>query len=160
MSTDNTPSTPRNMQETLEFLMQQSFRMSEESKGRKDHKTPLTDALVAELRAAFPDEKVVVRVYYSGDNDSGWFNDIDVYFTTTEAIRWPSGTDLDKVNAIIDKNNKGKIYDELYQILEARAPGWEINDGSQGGFVFNPDGTRVHQHDENHVEVNRSEWEF
>ena len=160
MSTDNTPSTPRNMQETLNFLMQQSFRMSEESKVRKDHKTPLTDALVAELRAAFPAEKVVVRFCYSGSGDSGWFDDIDVYFTTTEARRWPNATELDKVNDIIAKNDKGKIYDELYPILEARAPGWEINEGSQGGFVFNPDGTRVHQHDENIVEVNSSEWEF
>lgn len=160
MSTDNNPTTPRNMQETLNFLMQQSFRMSEESKGRKDHKTPLTDALVAELRAAFPAEKVVVRVCYSGSGDDGWFNGIDVWFLAGKDRHWPIATELDKVKSIIDKHDKGKIYEELYPILEARAPGWEINEGSQGGFVFNPDGTRVHQHDENIVDINSSEWKF
>jgi hypothetical protein len=160
MSTDNTPSTPRNMQEVLNLLMEESLRKSMESRSRKNHGTPLADALTADLRAAFPAEKVVVRFCYSGAADSGWFDDIDVYFTTTEAKRWPNATELDKVNAIIAKHDKGKIYEELYPILETRAPGWEINDGSSGGFVFNPDGTRVHQHDENIVEVNSSEWEF
>jgi hypothetical protein len=160
MSTDNTPSTPRNMQEVLNLMMEESLRNSLESRGRKNHNTPLADALTADLRAAFPAEKVVVRFCYSGSEDSGWFNDIDVYFTTTEAKRWPNATELEKVNATIAKHDTGKIYEELYLILEARAPGWEINDGSSGGFVFNPDGTRVHQHDENIVEVNSSEWEF
>ena len=160
MSTDNTPSTPRNMQEVLNLMMEQSLRNSLESRSRKGHKTPLADALTADLRAAFPTEKVMVRVCYSGSGDSGWFDDIDVYFTTTEVRRWPPATELEKVNAIIAKHDKSKIYDELYPLLRARAPGWEINDGSSGGFVFNPDGTRVHQHDENIVEVNSSEWEF
>ena len=160
MSTDNTPSTPRNMQEVLNLLMEESLRTSMESRNRKNHGTPLADALVADMRTAFPTEKVVVRVCYSGSGDDGWFNDIDVYFLTGKDRRWPSATEMDKVNSILDKHDKGKIYDELYPILEARAPGWEINDGSSGGFVFNPDGTRVHQHDENIVEVNSSEWEF
>lgn len=160
MSTDNTPPTPRNMQEVLNLLMEESLRTSMESRNRKNHSTPLADALVADMRTAFPTEKVVVRVYYSGSGDDGWFNDIDVWFLTDNYRRWPNATELDKVNSILAKHDKGKIYDEMYPILEARAPGWEINDGSSGGFVFNPDGTRVHQHDENIVEVNSSEWEF
>jgi hypothetical protein len=162
MSTDNTPSTPGNMREVLDFLMGQSISMSRESQSRKDHDLPVTEAMVKELQSAFPTRKIEVCIQYSGSGDDGWFSDISIRFVEGDKVSadWPSPEESERVRAIIEKHGSGKVYEEMYPILEARAPGWEINEGSSGQFVFKPDGSRIHQHDENIHEINSSEWEF
>jgi len=131
-------------------------------------KTPLTDAFVADIRSAFPDAKVKVYYTYSGSGDEGWFDgyevkidDVGISHHHVDALRngkesWylhSMGAEEKKVCTIIvdieSRHNQEKIETELYDILEQREAGWEINEGSDGAFVFYPDGTRKHEHSEN-----------
>lgn len=161
MSTDN-PTTPSNLGETLAYIMHNAMLGADKSRN-KPHGTPLADALFRDVCALFPD-KIRMKVYYSGSGDSGWFDGGPPFFEFDRG-EFITNTPLTleqqtKVDAVVAKHDLGKIHDELYQILESRAPGWEINEGSQGCFVFGPDGERKHLHDENITEINSNEWEF
>jgi len=148
-------------------------------------KTPLADAFVAAIRAAFPDQPTHVRIVYNGAGDDGWFDDFHVHFTPREhdyenmsgwyAKHINSGefrpyndeplpeikrTRARIIGELMDKHNIDDIYRELGAILCKRHPGWEINDGGSGAFVFLADGTRRHEHTTNVMETIEEESEF
>lgn len=156
MSTDN-PTTPSNLGETLAYIMHNAMLGADKSRNER-HGTPLADALFRDVCALFPD-KIRMKVYYSGSGDSGWFDGGPPFFES-ETDTPLSDEQQAKVSAVVTKHDLGKIHEELYKILESRAPGWEINEGSQGCFVFGHDGQRKHLHDENITEINSNEWEF
>ncbi len=140
------------------------------------HATPLADAFAAAIRAAFPAERLEIRFAYNGSGDDGWFDDYIVKFLSKlpagqdcaliEIGGWYSdyvlsgkcqasggGTlpmpTIEKcriIKEIEQRHSLDSIYRELGDILEKRHPGWEINDGGCGAFMFRPDGTRVHGH--------------
>jgi len=156
MSTDN-PTTPGDLGESLAYIMHNVMLGAEKSRNEQ-HGTPLADALFRDVCALFPD-KIRMKVYYSGSGDSGWF-DGEAPFFESETDTPLNDEQQAKVSAVVTKHDINKIHKELYKILESRAPGWEINEGSQGCFVFGPDGERKHLHDENITEINSNEWEF
>lgn len=143
--------------------------------------TPLTDAFVADLKSEFPSDKITLSYGYSGSGDEGWFNGYSVRFGNkfieqyqVQAIAKPDANnewqrsnmqpeDADRarrIAAIESKHDLAKIERELYEILESREPGWEINEGSDGAFVFHPDGSRMHEHSENILTTNERYREF
>jgi hypothetical protein len=148
-------------------------------------KTPLADAFVAALRAAFPGQPVQVRIFYNGAGDDGWFDDFAVHFTDQEhdyenMSGWYVGhinsgnfkpyndeplpevkrTRARIIGEVMDKHDINAIYRELGDILVSRHPGWEINDGGSGAFVFKSDGTRRHEHSTNVMETIDEEQTF
>ena len=145
--------------------------------------TPLTDAFVADMRAAFPTQPIEVRCIYTGSGDDGWFDDYQVNFPLDKDTGSLSGwstehmlkdgssitffnlTEELKGNAKIVKDIENKhdikdIYRELGEILYQRFPGWEINDGGSGAFIYIPDGKRIHSHSENIMVTNDTEDTF
>ena len=58
------------------------------------------------------------------------------------------------------KHSIPDIYRELGEILCNRYPGWEINDGGSGAFIFGLHGRRMHEHSENIMTTNESEGSF
>jgi hypothetical protein len=155
MSADN-PNTPSNISEALAYIMHNAMLGAAKSRNER-YDTPLADALFRDVCALFPD-KIRMKVYYSGSGDSGWFDCAPFFESVTDT---PLSEEQQATgSAVVAKHNISKIYEELYKILESRAPGWEINEGSQGCFVFGPDGERKHLHDENITEINSNEWEF
>jgi hypothetical protein len=150
-------------------------------------KTPLADAFVAAIRAAFPGQPLHVRIVYNGAGDDGWFDDFHVHFTPrdhdyenisgwyarhiTSGEYKPYGDeDIQRIQVkkaqariisdVLDKHDINEIYRELGEILCRRHPGWEINDGGSGAFVFYPDGTRRHEHTTNVMETIDEEQPF
>lgn len=160
MTTDPAPTdqpVPTNpLLETLRQIMEKTLHDSEVSQAAT-HKTPLANALVRAINEALPGAEIDFR--YSGSGDSGWFDGFDVFFPG-DGNRTPTDSEWKKIDEIKAASDMDKIEQELYEILESRAPGWEINEGSQGTFRFSVDGRRSQHHEENIVEVNVSEWEF
>lgn len=82
--------------------------------------------------------------WYSGNNDSGWFD----YFEIRDAA---TDTNIANDNArVLVHGNKADIEAELYTLLGSRFPGWEIGDGhvqgSSGWFQINSTGTITQVH--------------
>jgi hypothetical protein len=82
--------------------------------------------------------------WYSGSDDSGWFNGFQVCDHDDVVISKEAVTDL-------IAGNLDKIERELYTILERRFPGWEIGDGqvrgSHGWFtIHSATNTITHNH--------------
>jgi hypothetical protein len=81
------------------------------------------------------------KVHFNGSGDSG-----DIYDTID------FGKDNKEINS--DQLN------ELYRILESHVGGWEINEGSQGNFLFYLDGTIFLDYYENVEEINNMGTQF
>jgi len=131
--------------------------------------TPLTDALVTDVRTTFADPKLEVRFIYNGAGDDGWFDDWTINFPDNSISSWHAdtmeqrkgmnwdGTPMPqlmvdratKMIALRNRHDINAIYHELGAILCKRYPGWEIDDGGSGAFVFKADGTRKHEHTTN-----------
>jgi hypothetical protein len=131
--------------------------------------TPLADAFVADVRTTFSDPTLEVRFIYNGAGDDGWFDDWTINFpddslsswhadhvNKSEGLNWngvpmsPALVDRSaKVIALRNRHDINEIYRELGAILCKRYPGWEIDDGGSGAFVFCADGTRKHEHTTN-----------
>jgi hypothetical protein len=131
--------------------------------------TPLTDAFVADVRTTFADPKLEVRFVYNGAGDDGWFDDWTINFPDDNLSSWhaehveskggiswngdpmpPSTVErAAKMIALRNRHDISAIYRELGVILCKRYPGWEIDDGGSGAFVFKADGTRKHEHTTN-----------
>jgi len=69
------------------------------------------------------DEKDIefVKADYDGGGDSGWISKVEV-----------DGKDLGDGNRISQNQEYKELTDELYNVLESRVSGWEIDDGSNG----------------------------
>ena len=50
--------------------------------------TPLTDALVSDIRTTFADPKLEIRFEYNGAGDDGWFDDWTVTFPDDRITGW------------------------------------------------------------------------
>lgn len=147
--------------------------------------TPLTDKFVDHVRAAFPNQRIDVRFSYNGSGDDGWFDDYSVDFivklpngndcTDIGISGWYSDSVLNRsikdlplvtiercqvVGEIAKRHNINDIYSELGKILERKFPGWEINDGASGCFIYRSDGTRMHEHSTNIMETLDEEEPF
>jgi hypothetical protein len=145
--------------------------------------TPLADAFVADMRAAFPDQPIKIKFISPARGDDGWFDDYEVSFPQDTDTGYMSGwtaehmlkedpnityfnlTEKTKSKAKIVRDVEAKhdikdIYNELGEILYQRYPGWEINDGGSGSFIYTPDGRRIHEHSENIMSTNDMEDTF
>jgi hypothetical protein len=131
--------------------------------------TPLTDAFVSDARTTFANDTIEVRFVYNGAGDDGWFDDWDIVFPEDKLSSWHAdqvskgdglnwnGTPMSqalvdrsaKMIALRDRHDINEIYRELGAILCKRYPGWEIDDGGSGAFVFCSNGTRKHEHTTN-----------
>jgi len=152
---------------------------------RQTKQTPLADKFVNHIRAAFPNQRLDIRFIYNGSGDDGWFDDYSVDFL----VKLPNGNDCTDIgingwysdsvlkgsikdlplatvercqviNEIASRHNLDDIYRELGNILEDRFPGWEINDGASGCFIYRSDGTRMHEHSTNIMETLDEEEPF
>ena len=89
--------------------------------------------------------------WYSGSDDSGWFDGFQVQDENGKDVG------LKAVDDLVD-DNKQEIERELYTILGFRFPGWEIGDGhvrgSHGWFDILSTGTIKQQH---HVDYEESD---
>lgn len=142
--------------------------------------TPLTDALVADARTTFADPKLEVRFVYNGAGDDGWFDDWTINFPDNNLSSWHADTveqrngmnwdgnpmpqlmvdRATKMIALRNRHDINAIYHELGAILCKRYPGWEIDDGGSGAFVFKADGTRKHEHTTNIMTTEDEEQPF
>ena len=145
--------------------------------------TPLADAFVADIHAAFPGQVKEIRFIYNGAGDDGWFDDYQIDLLGDDnqnmtgwwvdsiqkgMIQQWDGTPVKQ--ALIDKAKRMQeiqakhsipdIYDELGEILCNRYPGWEINDGGSGAFIYRQNGRRIHEHSENIITTNDMEDPF
>ena len=94
---------------------------------------PTTRAVIDQLKPLFT-ERFILRVTYSGSDDSGWFDGFDIVFPKPGLPEYLSyGTpERDKVVEIVSPHLRA-IEDELYKLLGSRFPGWEIGDGDVMG---------------------------
>ncbi len=144
--------------------------------------TPLADAFVADIHAAFPNQVKEIRFIYNGAGDDGWFDDYQIELLDNDNMtgwwvdsvqkgmiqKWWDGTNLkqeliDKANRLHEiqsKHSIPNIYNELGEILCNRYPGWEINDGGSGAFIYRQNGRRIHEHSENIMTTNEMEDPF
>ena len=111
---------------------------------------PTTRAIIDQLKPLFP-ERFILRVTYSGSDDSGWFDGFDILFPGKNGMQeyLSYGTpERDKVVEIISPYLRA-IEDELYKLLGTRFPGWEIGDGhvmgAHGYFDIDPTTNRISQ---------------
>lgn len=89
-------------------------------------KYPTIRTIIDNIKPLFP-QGFILRVTYSGSDDSGWFDGWDIVFTNGEYLSYQT-PELDKVAEIVEASI-GAINDELYSMLGSRFPGWEIGDG-------------------------------
>ena len=111
---------------------------------------PTIRTIIDQLKPMFP-EGFILRVTYSGSDDSGWFDGWDIVLPGKSGLQeyLSYGTpERDKVAGIIDSSNRA-IEEELYSLLETRFPGWEIGDGhvmgAHGYFDIDPATNRISQ---------------
>lgn len=111
---------------------------------------PTIRTIINQIKPLFP-EGFVLRVTYSGSDDSGWFNGWDIVLPGKSGLQEYLSYDTperEKVEEIIEPSNRA-IEDELYSLLETRFPGWEIGDGhvmgSHGWFDIDPATNRISQ---------------
>lgn len=104
---------------------------------------PTIRTVIDQLKPLFP-ERFILRVTYSGSDDSGWFDGFDIVFTDNEDLEeyLNYGTpERDMAVKVIDPHLRA-IEEELYKLLGSRFPGWEIGDGhvmgSHGHFDIDP----------------------
>lgn len=81
---------------------------------------------------AVPSIITKVVAHYSGENDEGYINEV----TVEPAIE---GLELS------DETERA-VEDAAYAILEAKFPGWEINEGSIGTITFDIANRKAHLH--------------
>lgn len=102
-----------------------------------------------------------VEASYDGFGDSGQLNEIAVFFnekdhtdaskiTGTYTYHTADYVRADNAWQEILKFNEGSFSDlveeMVYTFLQARWPGWEINEGSYGMITLNNDGTGAYEH--------------
>lgn len=110
---------------------------------------PTIRTIIDQLKPMFP-EGFILRVTYSGSDDSGWFDGFDIVFPKPGLPEYLSyGTpERDKVVEIVNPHLRA-IEDELYKLLGTRFPGWEIGDGhvmgAHGWFDIDPATNRISQ---------------
>ena len=143
--------------------------------------TPLADAFVADIHAAFPGQVKEIRFIYNGAGDDGWFDDYQIDLLDNDnmtgwwvdsvqkgmIMKWDNTPIkqemIDKANRMHElqaKHSIPDIYRELGEILCDRYPGWEINDGGSGAFIYCQNGRRIHEHTENIMTTNDMEDPF
>lgn len=91
---------------------------------------PTIRTVIDQLKPLFT-QRFILRVTYSGSDDSGWFDGFDIVFTDNKDLEeyLNYGTpERDKVVEIISPHLRA-VEDELYKLLGTRFPGWEIGDG-------------------------------
>lgn len=111
---------------------------------------PTIRTVIDQLKPLFP-ERFILRVTYSGSDDSGWFDGFDIVFPGKNGMQeyLSYGTpERDKVVEIVS-SHLSAIEEELYKLLGSRFPGWEIGDGhvmgSHGYFDIDPATNRISQ---------------
>lgn len=85
-----------------------------------------------------------LKVTYSGSNDEGWVNDVQVL-----EPELPDGVG-------ISDSLSESIRQQAYDVLERRYPGWEINEGSEGHITIRVDQRSAVLSHGQHVES--TEW--
>ncbi len=91
-----------------------------------------------------------VIVEYDGCNDSGQIESIDYLGADSTKID-PSGKVTMSEDALMDL---------LYDLTQARHPGWENNDGAFGDFSWDvTTNTLIHSHTDRYMEYNTTEHE-
>jgi hypothetical protein len=114
-----------------------------------------------------------VEVEFDGIGDSGQVDSISFIdadgedtdlnaepcklFTKTSKI-----VDGEYVNEILEQDSdaEGLIEEIVYYVLEAKHPGWEINEGSYGLVIINPDGSGQLEYNERVQSVETYNDEF
>ena len=93
-------------------------------------KYPTIRTIIDNIKPLFP-QGFILRVTYSGSDDSGWFDGWDIVFANGEYLSYQT-PERDKVVEIVEASI-GAINEELYTMLGSRFPGWEIGDGHVQG---------------------------
>lgn len=111
---------------------------------------PTIRTIIDQIKPLFP-EGFILRVTYSGSDDSGWFDGWDIVFAGKEGMQEYlsyNTPERAKVVEIIEPSNRA-IEEELYRLLGTRFPGWEIGDGhvmgAHGWFDIDPATNRISQ---------------
>lgn len=100
-----------------------------------------------------------VEVNYDGFGDSGQINDICYYRSVDETMSSPSikteyfrsehrriDENWEEILVAVEGNFSDLIEEMVYDFLETKFPGWEINEGSYGMITFKADGTGAFEH--------------
>ena len=107
---------------------------------------PVIRAVIDQLRPILTDGFRLV-VYYSGSDDSGWFE--DYWFEDSSGNRIDDQSSMVQAACKIVGDFPEAIHDELYKLLSTRFPGWEIGDGhvigSHGHFNIDSKTNRITQ---------------
>jgi hypothetical protein len=107
-----------------------------------------------------------VTIDYDGSGDSGQIESIEAWNAAKEKIQLPT---IRKVRLssgsrdypYTEMNLEAAVEQLAYDYLEDKHPGWEINDGAFGTFVFNvPDRTITLEHRARFTDVDISNYEF
>ena len=107
-----------------------------------------------------------VSVEFDGAGDSGQIEDILAWNAAGDTIALPSGRKLEIPSPLPDTPPAEMTFQEAietvaYDYLEDTHPGWEINDGAFGTFVFEvPGRTITLEHNERYTEVSTTSHEF
>jgi hypothetical protein len=107
-----------------------------------------------------------VSVEFDGSGDSGQIEDILAWNAAGDTIPLPSDRKLQLPASQPDNPPAEMTFQEAietlaYDYLEDTHPGWEINDGAFGTFVFDVPGRSVTlEHNERYTEVSTTSHEF
>jgi Family of unknown function (DUF6878) len=107
-----------------------------------------------------------VSVEFDGSGDSGQIEDILAWNTAGDTVSLPVDRKLQLASPLPDYPPAEITFQEAietlaYDYLGDAHPGWEINDGAFGTFVFDvADRTITLAHNERYTEVNTTSHEF
>jgi hypothetical protein len=107
-----------------------------------------------------------VTIDYDGSDDSGQIQTIEAWNAVHDKIPVPSSRKLrlasgNEDRSYIEMNLEAAIETLAYDYLEGTYPGWEINDGAFGTFVFNiPNRTITLEHRARFTDVDISTHQF
>jgi hypothetical protein len=111
-----------------------------------------------------------IRVSYSGGGDSGSIDGVELLDEDDEPISDDPTVSVAKKVGKLEADGwreiiktqvvslRAAVEEWCYDHLESRFGGWEINEGSQGEFVFRiPDDEIDHHHEENVMTTNNTD---
>jgi hypothetical protein len=107
---------------------------------------------VADIYDAMIERDIVEAVVrYNGAGDEGYIEDVD-YDPPVKNRAGETDAERDaRAHAL-----EPILRDAAYDILEARHPGWEINEGSEGTITFNAETRTTKLHHGDRIET--TEW--
>ena len=113
-----------------------------------------------------------VNVEYAGSGDNGQIEDVTFVYKNAVENMEDSITIIKESSKFEDGqwhqreseeevDLEEAVRDLCYEILSDSHPGWEVNDGSQGGMVFNVDENTIKlEHTEYYTESTTTKEEF